>query len=154
MAVQKNFKIVNGLEVNTNLIFADTDSNKVGIATTSVRHTLHVNGGIGATSLIVSGISTLNNLTIDGRITAGSSLGAQGQYLISTGGGVSWANIPKLRQVDNQVAAVNQTTFNTLYAVGLLDVYVNGVRLSEDEFTAVNGATVTLDEPLINVPVK
>jgi hypothetical protein len=146
MAVQKNFKIVNGLEVNTNLIFADTDSNKVGIATTGVRHTLHVNGGIGATSLIVSGISTLNNLTIDGRITAGSSLGVQGQYLISTGGGVSWANIPKLRQVDNQVAAVNQTTFNTLYAVGLLDVYVNGVRLSEDEFTAVNGATVTLDD--------
>lgn len=146
MTIQKNFKIVNGLEVNTNLIFADTDSNKVGIATTGVRHTLHVNGGIGATSLIVSGISTVNNLTIDGRITAGSSLGAQGQYLISTGAGVSWANIPKLRLVDNQVATANQTIFNTVYSVGLLDVYINGVRLSEDEFIAVDGATVTLDD--------
>jgi len=47
MAVQKNFKITNGLEVNTNLIFADTNSNKVGIATTTVNYTLDVNGDIG-----------------------------------------------------------------------------------------------------------
>jgi hypothetical protein len=144
--VQKNFRITNGLEVNNNLIFADTNSNKVGIATTNPQYTLSVNGGIGATNSIVTGVSTVNNLTINGRITAGSSLGASGQYLVSTGTGVTWTAIPRLRSVDTQTAGVGATTFNTLYTVGLLDVYINGVRLSDTEFTANNAATVTLDD--------
>jgi hypothetical protein len=146
MAIAKNFKITNGLEVNTNLIFADTNSNKVGIATTNPLYNLHVNGGIGVTNSIVTGVSTVNNLTINGRITAGSSLGASGQYLVSTGTGVTWTAIPRLRSVDTQTAGVGATTFNTLYTVGLLDVYINGVRLSDTEFTANNAATVTLDD--------
>jgi hypothetical protein len=146
MAVQKNFKITNGLEVNNNLIFADTNSNKVGIATTNPRYNLHVNGGIGVTNSIVTGISTVNNLVINGRITAGSSLGVSGQYLVSTGNGVSWTGIPKLRTVDKKIAGVGATTFNTSYSVGLLDVFINGVRLSEDEFTAIDSATVILDD--------
>lgn len=146
MAIQKNFKITNGLEVNNNLIFADTDSNKVGIATTVVNYTLDVNGIIASKNSIVSGASTVNNITVNGRIAAGSSLGASGQYLISTGAGVTWASIPKLRTVDTRIAGVGATTFNTTYTVGLLDVYINGVRLSDDEFTATNAATVTLDD--------
>jgi hypothetical protein len=146
MAVQKNFKITNGLEVNTNLIFADTNSNKVGIATTIVNYTLDVDGTIGAEYSIVSGASTINNITINGRITAGSSAGTSGQYLVSTGDGVSWTGIPKLRTVDTQTAGVGATTFNTTYSVGLLDVYINGVRLSDDEFTAIDAATVVLDD--------
>ncbi len=145
MAIQKNFKITNGLEVNTNLIFADTNSNKVGIATTNPQYTLSVNGGIGVTNSIVTGVSTVNNLVINGRITAGSSLGVSGQYLVSTGDGVSWTVIPKLRTVDKQIAGVGATTFNTTYSVGLLDVFINGVRLSDDEFTADDSATVVLD---------
>ena len=35
MTIQKNFVIQNGLEVNNNLIFADKDTNKVGIGTTN-----------------------------------------------------------------------------------------------------------------------
>ncbi len=146
MAIQKNFKITNGLEVNNNLIFADTNSNKVGIATTNPQYTLSVNGGIGVTNSIVTGVSTVNNLVINGRIAAGSSLGASGQYLVSTGTGVTWTAIPRLRSVDTQTAGIGATTFNTLYTVGLLDVYINGVRLSDTEFTANNAATVTLDD--------
>jgi len=146
MAIQKNFKITNGLEVNTNLIFADTGSNKVGIATTNPQHTLHVRGGIGVTNLSVTGISTFNNLTINGRITAGSSVGAAGQYLVSTGTGVTWGAVPTVRSSDLQTAGVGVTTFSTTYSVGLLDVYINGVKLSSDEFTANNGATVVLDD--------
>ena len=61
MAVNKNFVVKNGLEVNTNLIVADTDSQKVGIGTTISRYLLHVNGGtgIGASSVYVTGISTI-----------------------------------------------------------------------------------------------
>ena len=62
MAIQKNFVIKNGLEVDTNLIVADAQTNKVGIGTTVPQYTLHVNGGIGATDLTVTGVSTLNTL--------------------------------------------------------------------------------------------
>jgi hypothetical protein len=146
MTVQKNFVVKNGIEVNTNLIFADTGSNKVGITTTNPRHTLHVNGGIGATSLNVTGISTINNLSINGKITAGSTAGVSGQYLVSTGTGVTWGSVPTVRSSDLQTAGVGATTFNTTYTVGLLDVYINGVKLSSDEYTANNSATVILDD--------
>jgi hypothetical protein len=146
MTIQKNFKISNGLEVNTNLIFADKDSNKVGIATTNPQYTLNVNGGIGVTNSVVTGVSTVNNIVINGRITAGSSLGVSGQYLVSTGNGVSWTGIPKLRTVDKKIAGVGATTFNTSYSVGLLDVFINGVRLSDDEFIAIDSATVSLND--------
>ena len=59
MAVNKNFVVKNGLEVNTDLILANAANNQVGIATTTPEYTLHVNGGIGATDSYVSGISTV-----------------------------------------------------------------------------------------------
>jgi hypothetical protein len=145
MAVQKNFVVQNGIEVNKNLIFANSNSGKVGIATTNVQYTLHVNGGIGATDLKVTGVGTFKDLVINGRVTAGSSLGISGQYLISTGAGVTWASLPSVRTVDTQIATAGQTTFTTQYLVGLLDVYINGVRLSSDEYTATNSIQVILD---------
>ena len=61
MAVNKNFVVKNGLEVNTDLIIANADLNQVGIATTNPEYTLHVNGGIGATDLQVTGFSTFTD---------------------------------------------------------------------------------------------
>jgi hydrogenase maturation factor len=60
MAINKNFVVKNGIEVNTNLIVADTDSNKVGIGTTVPEYTLHVfqGTGIGATTINVTGVGT------------------------------------------------------------------------------------------------
>jgi len=58
MAVNKNFVVKNGLEVDTNLILADATANKVGIGTTVPEYELHVNGGIGATSVNVTGFTT------------------------------------------------------------------------------------------------
>ena len=60
MAINKNFVVKNGIEVNTNLIVADTDSNKVGIGTTVPEYTLHVfqGTGIGASSVNITGIGT------------------------------------------------------------------------------------------------
>lgn len=58
MAINKNFVVKNGLEVNENLVFADADTNKVGIGTTTPDFTLEVNGGIGATTITISGFST------------------------------------------------------------------------------------------------
>jgi hypothetical protein len=145
MAVQKNFTIRNGLEVNNNLIFADTNSNKVGIATTVVNYTLDVDGTIGAENSIVTGISTVNTLSIGGVVSLGNSSGSAGQYLVSTGTGVTWSSVPTVRSSDIQTAGVGATTFNTIYSVGLLDVYINGVKLSASEYTADDSATVVLD---------
>ena len=59
MAVNKNFVVKNGLEVNTDLILANADTSRVGIATTVPEFTLHVNGGVGATDSYVSAASTV-----------------------------------------------------------------------------------------------
>lgn len=169
MGINKNFVIRNGLEVDAGLIFADADANKVGIATTTLTSTLTVNGdvsgieasfsgiitatqfdgnlqssSVNTTNLNVSGVSTVSSIKIDGLITAGSSEGVSGQYLKHTGVGVTWESISQLRTVDVQTASEGQSIFNTDYTVGLLDVYLNGVKLSSSEFTATNGTSVTL----------
>ena len=65
MAVNKNFVVKNGLEVNDKLIRADATNNKVGIGTSTPAYELHVLGGIGATDVYVSGITTvLNELNV------------------------------------------------------------------------------------------
>ena len=145
MAVQKNFKIANGLEVNTDLIFADSNSDKVGILTTNVQHTLDVNGTIGAKNSLVTGVSTVTDLSINGLVSVSNTSGQAGQYLVSTGTGVTWGSVPTVRSVDVQIAGVGATSFNTAYTVGLLDVYINGVKLSSNEYVANNSANVVLD---------
>jgi hypothetical protein len=212
MAAQKSFVVKNGLEVNTNLIFADVDTRNVGLGTTAPKYTLHVNGGIGATDIFVSGvatfttlrstdvyasnayinsgiitsivansgvvtslrgtnlnytgittlgvtsstqfraqnanvsgIATLNNLIINGYVSIGGTTGKDGQFLVSTGAGVTWSKISK-----NSIlvtAAVGQDTFLFNYEVGSVEIYINGVRLSPYEFTADNGTTIVLKDP-------
>lgn len=71
MAVNKNFVVKNGFEVNTDLILADAVTNRVGIGTTIPGYTLNVRGGIGATDLYVSGITTLST---ELRVGAGGTI--------------------------------------------------------------------------------
>ena len=59
MAINKNFVVKNGLEVNTQLIYADGDTNKVGIASTAPNVELDVRGGIAASNTTVAGVSTV-----------------------------------------------------------------------------------------------
>ena len=64
MAVDKNFVVKNGIEVNSNLIFADANSKSVGIGSTGPRFTLDVRGGIAATDGHFSGIITAQNVNV------------------------------------------------------------------------------------------
>lgn len=152
MAVQKNFVIKHGIEVNTDLILANPDTNKVGIGTTVPQYTLHVNGNIGATSSNVTGVSTVNNLVVNGTISIGSSTGTQDQYLASVGTGVTWKSVVVPRTSTVYAAGVGSTAFSATYETGLIDVYINGVRLVPPpsglaEFTASNGSIVFLNDP-------
>ena len=53
---------------------------------------------------------------------------------------------PSAREVQTYIATASQTTFTVTggYTVGLLDVFINGVRLTSSDFTATNGTTVVL----------
>ena len=52
--VNKNFVVKNGLEVDTDLIFADASTDKVGIGSTIPSTQLDVKGGIAVTDINAS----------------------------------------------------------------------------------------------------
>lgn len=142
MAFKRNFIVRNGLEVNETLIYADSINNKIGIGTNIPEYTLDVRGGIGATSIKIT-----EDLNILGRISVANTTGNSGQYLISTGDGVAWQDIPGNRTVQTIRAIPNQEEFTISYIPGLIDVFINGVKLSSDEFIANDGITITLSDP-------
>jgi len=78
MAINKNFIVKNGLEVNDVLIYANPNTERVGIGTSIVNYKLHVRGGIGATDLYISGITTLSGIT-----TTGSDLYVGGDLYVA-----------------------------------------------------------------------
>jgi hypothetical protein len=144
MSVNKNFVVKHGLEVDTNLIVANSNTNRVGIATTNPNYTLHVNGGIGVTNVAVTGIATIKNLVLDGYVSIGGTTGKDKFYLTSTGAGVTWSRLT--RNSLYSVAAPGQKEFYLTYSVGSAEVYVNGVRLAPDEFDATSGNVVILED--------
>ena len=83
MAINKNFVIKNGAEINTKLLVADANNQTIGIGTTSATYTLHVfgPGGIGATFVNVTGITTTQALNVLGVSTfsTGPVLVARGE---------------------------------------------------------------------------
>ena len=82
MAVNKNFVVKNGLEVNNDLILANATDSMVGIGTSVPYYTLHTQGGIGATTLWVAGLSTF---TSDVSVAGVTTL-ASGGGIVTTGG--------------------------------------------------------------------
>jgi hypothetical protein len=97
------------------------------------------------TNLNVSGISTLGNVVLTGSVNAGSTIGTNGQYLQSTGIGVTWKDFPTFRTTSTQIAIEGQSVFNFIYNINYLDVFVNGGRLTGSEYVATNGTSVTLN---------
>ena len=104
MAVNKNFVVKNGLEVDTDLIFADASTNKVGIGSTIPSTELDIICVIGATNLNLTGVGTIPTI----KCTTG---------IVST---VVAHNV----QVNN----INITGLTTLSSLGTLsELYVTGV---------------------------
>jgi hypothetical protein len=204
VSISKNFVIKHGFEVSTDLILADADTRRVGIASTNPQYTLDVAGDIGAKNIVVSGvgtfstlestdvyinsgiitslisndgiidflsgtnlnytgissfsdikgvnqeitgIATFNSLQIDGNLSVGGTTGQQDQILISTGTGVTWKDSDNIRTTTSFIATTGQTNFSVSYSIGYVDVYINGVKLSNIEFTATDGSTIILNDP-------
>lgn len=149
-AIQKNFVVRNGLEVNSNLLVADNNLNRVGIGTTRPQYLFHVSGGIGATTLDVTGISTVNNINVLNEILINGIGGSVGQFIGYSTTGLTWssvADIGGVRSTTSFTAAATQSEFNVIYEPELLDVYINGIKLAPNEFVASDGVTVTLNVP-------
>ena len=117
-----------------------TNVDSIGVIT--ARSDVSVGGG-----LSVVGVSTLANIVINGTVSTGSTVGASGQYLQSTGVGVTWATFPTLRTTQTNIATAGQTSFSFSYNVNFIDVFINGVKLTGSEYIAVNGNSITLSSP-------
>jgi len=163
MAIQKNFVIKNGVEINSNLIFGDTVTDRVGIGTTRPTDTLHVVGGIAATSISITGVGTiptLNGSTLNystGNIVTGVITSISGSTInysgIVTGGSYrvgSTEVISSARELKN-ITALDATTTATIESAianapnTFTDLIVSGVstlgtvKIASGIVTAVSG---------------
>lgn len=139
----KNFIVKHGLEVDGNLIYANPDTNRIGIKTSTPSVDLDIAGNVRANNLTLS-----SNLSLNGNLSIGGSSGAPGYYLANTGIGITWAPTPGLRTLLSVEATTNQSLFNVVYNVSTgVDVFINGTRLSSSDYTANNGSTVILNVP-------
>ena len=136
MAVNKNFVVKNGLEVNTKLIRADATNNKVGIGTSVPNYELHVNGGIGATDVHVSGMTTiLSELNVGLGGTVLTVLGTGDQFV-----GINTAS-PQFRLDVRAPVSTGQTA---LYVYGDMrvtgDIDLDDINLDD---ASIQNLTVT-----------
>ena len=93
MAVNRNFVVKNGLQVNTSLLFVDSSTNRIGIGSTVPSTVLDVIGGSAATDLKLSGISTISGAIYgDGGVAAiqvGTGISIAGITTLAGGGGIT-----------------------------------------------------------------
>jgi len=140
-----------GLNTYDGQLFAQVDTGGVGIATTVATLTpwkesyggnsIAYDGNVSVGSSL-----TVQNVVLNGTLSVGSTTGQSGQYLQSTGVGVSWVSGSVLRNTSSTVAVANTNTFTLNYTVGFLDVFVNGVKLAPSDFIATNGTSVIFNE--------
>jgi hypothetical protein len=122
----------NGISVG---ILTATSGNFSGIVTSSGAN---ISGAVTATNFVGSGINLTGIVT---SIVAGSNItisGSTGQVTINSSGGSS------IKNVNTYTATEGQTTFSANYSVGYVDIYLNGVKLSQYQYTATNGTSIVL----------
>ena len=134
MAVNKNFVVKNGLEVNSDLIVADSNTKNVGIGSTIPSYTLEVVGGIGVTDIYAAGITTIKDQLRVG--TGGTAL-----TVLETGGLVGVGTTNPAYRLDVRTSSGATTGTTVLYVLGDAEITGNldvGGDLVYDELTGRN----------------
>ena len=138
MGISKNFVVRNGLEVATNLLYANDEENRVGINTAVPEYNLDVQGDSKLEGKIVS---------------AGDTSGLSGQYIKSTGDGWEWESFPRSRISERYTLVATQTRvpasgqFGTFSLVEqeLTSIYLDGVKLTVGDYSInAGGGSITL----------
>ncbi len=138
MAINKNFVVKNGLEVNSTLLVADSANNKVGIGSTIPAFELDVVGGIGATDIIISGLAT---------VTTELNVGTNGSVLtvLGIGGSVGVGTALPEYLLDVRGPGAGTTS---LYVQGDADIserlYAKSIEVTDLTVTGV-GTIPTID---------
>lgn len=110
-----------------NLSFADISAT-LGLQTSGG----FVGSGVTTFDFRGSGISTITS----------PSLGFSTIFIENTPNSIT-------RTITNRTAGAGQTTFGSLdYEIGYIDVFLNGVRLSDADYTATDGTTVAISTSL------
>ena len=85
--------------------------------------------------------------------TLGAAVGTANTIKFASGvdvsivAGVASVSVDKAsKTVTKYTATADQTTFAATYALGYVDVFLNGVKLAEDQYTASSGTSIVLDE--------
>jgi hypothetical protein len=129
MAVQKNFSIRNGLEVNEKLLVADSVLDRVGIGSTTPKYTFEVIGGIGATDINILGIST---------VLTEFNVGTGGTVITSLNTGLTGFGTQSPAYIVDIRSPVS-TGQTALYVQGDVritgDVYADDINLDQATFT-------------------
>ena len=147
----------------TNVLTVDSNINATGVVTATT-----FNGQVNA-GVSTLGISEATNLNVAGVVTATGGL--QGIGIQSAGTSVTTGIITTLnftgsavstitdssgiveinvkagqftKSTSNFTATAGQTGFSVTYTPGFIDVFLNGVRLTDAEYTATNGTSVVL----------
>ena len=141
MGINKNFVVRNGLEVANTLLYANDETNRVGI-----------NSGTPEFELDVIGDASIDG-GLFSPVSSGGTSGVSGQYLQSTGDKWRWESFPISRQQERITLTAGQTrvpatgSFGTfvLTETTLTSVFLDGVKLTEGDY-AINagGGSIVL----------
>lgn len=141
MGINKNFVVRNGLEVANTLLYANDETNRVGINSGTPEFELDVIGDASIDGALFSPVSS------------GGTSGVSGQYLQSTGDKWRWETFPIARQAERITLTAGQTrvpatgTFGTfvLTEPALTSVFLDGVKLTEGDYVInAGGGSITL----------
>ena len=147
--------------VSTSVIGGISSVIQLSVSGVSTLNTVQISSGIiTATSGIVTyygdgskltGISAglainKNSVSIGTGITSINFTGS-GISSVTAAAGISTVTIPGTsKNLSYAIATAGQTSFSATYTVGFVDVFMNGVKLSDSSYTATTGTAIVLNE--------